>query len=243
MRQWQPDGPEFDADEVYRDIDWDGPGGRLALGMVVGLDGGVTIDGRAGDVGGDADKAAFRALRDAADVIMVGAGTARAEGYGPVVRRPDATARRSARSQAPVARLVVVTRSLTLSADDRMFGDVDNPPLIVTSRSAPEEQARQLRAAGATVWQLGEDEVDLVAMRDGLVSEGMTRILCEGGPSLNTTLLQAGLVDELFVTVAPVITGSPRHLIGPGLAQPVPMRLLGAIHAGSELLLRYAVDR
>lgn len=243
MRQWLPDERDLDPDELYGDLRWADREPAVALGMVVGLDGGVTIAGTSGALGDEGDRAAFRALRDAADVILVGAGTVRAEGYGPPQRRPDVGVRRIAQGRSPVPRLAIVTGSLDFDLDDRIFGDPDNPPLLVTSASAPVDRVYKLDAGGAHVLQVGDDAVDLRAALAHFAGLGLTNVLCEGGPGLNTTLLDLGLVDEVFVTLAPTITGADRHLVNDDLDLPVDLELLGVVRAGSELLLRYRCDR
>ncbi|MFT5223593.1 MAG: riboflavin-specific deaminase-like protein [Glaciecola sp.] len=243
MRQWMPEARHLEDEEIYLDVKWaEHATPRLALNMVVGLDGGVTLDGRSGPVGGEADRAAFAALRDAADVILVGAGTARAENYGPPVRGVRAAARRIERGQLAVPTLAIVTASVDLLPTHRVFADPGHLPLIVTSAAAPEARVASLRSLGVEVLVSGEQEVDLVGAIKDLGTRGL-HLLCEGGPRLNTALFDAGLVDEVFVTLAPLLTGSEKHLVTSALRDRVDLTLMGVIEAGSELLLRYQVAR
>lgn len=240
MRQWIPHPEDIEPDEVHRDVSW-GDGPAVALGMVVGIDGGVTIGGVSGPLGGEADRAAFRALRDAADVILVGSGTVKAENYGPPVARPEAAARRTKAGRAPVATIAVVTSTLSVPPEHRLFENPDHLPIVVTCASAPDAARAALEAKGVDVIVAGEEEVDLAAAVERLGSLGTGQILCEGGPELNRSLLRAGLVDQVFVTLAPVVTGSRRHLVADGLDKAVDLELVGVIQSGSELLLRYRV--
>lgn len=236
---------DLDDGEVHRDVQWGDPNGRgLAIGMVVGLDGGVSINGRSGALGGPGDAAAFRALRAAADVVLVGAGTARAENYGPVVRRDEAAGRRLARGQSDVAQLAVVSSSLELDVDGRLFEDASRPPIIITHEDADAGRVSRLEAAGAQIVRSGEQSVRLDLALQALADRGLRRVLCEGGPALNAALLSADLVDDLFVTLAPVVTGSAHHLVpSASLSAPVGLELVGVIGAGAELLLHHRVAR
>ncbi len=134
----------------------------VLVNMIASLDGAITIDDRSGGLGGPADKVMFSALRGVSDVILVGAGTVRAEGYGPA-RPSDATrAARRARGQGDVPRIAIVTRSLDLDTATTLFTESDLPPIVITCGSA--DAAR--RAALAEVAELivvGEEAVDLPA--------------------------------------------------------------------------------
>lgn len=243
MQQWYPGRGEHDLADVYADLP---PAGRdrwVAINMVTSLDGAVAVGGVSGPLGADGDRAGFRALRAAADVVLVGAGTARAEQYGPP--RPSAQARagRRARGQAPVATVAVVSRSLDLTGADRLL-DADSGVVVVTTDEASADRGDVLRRRGVRVLPAGSGEVDLAAALDALAGDGLGRVLCEGGPRLNHDLLLAGLVDEVFVTVAPLLVGG--H--GPGIVHgnlpaPLGLELAEARHHEGELLLRYRVRR
>lgn len=244
MRQWLPEPRDVDVRREYAAASWappDRPG--IALDMVVGIDGGVTIDGRSGPIGGDADWQAFLGLRDAADVILVGAGTVRNEDYGPPVRRDEVARDRAAQGRSEVAAMAIATRTLALEPTMRVFSDASRPPVVLAPHSAPTEPERRLRDHGVEVRRFGDVELDLVAARDWFAEQGWREVLCEGGPTLNAALFRVGLVDELFVSVAPKVTGSPRHLVDPDVTGVVDLDLVGAVHADGELLLRYRVER
>ena len=243
MRQWQPNRGEQPLDTVYADLPVAAGTRWVGLNMVSSLDGAVTVDGVSGPLGGEGDRAGFRALRGAADVILVGAGTARAEQYGPPRPSPEVRAARAGRGQAEVPAVAVVSRSLDLTGADRLLAS-DADVVVVTTDDAPAERVEALQARGVLVVATGPGEVDLPAGLDALAEQGWTRVLCEGGPRLNRDLLDAELVDEVFVTVAPTLVGGD----GPGIvhgALPAPVSLdlvEGRVH-GAELLLRYAVRR
>lgn len=243
MHQWHPHQQDEALDAVYADLP---PAERdrwVAVNMVSSVDGVVAVDGVSGSLGGEGDLAGFRALRAAADVILVGAGTARAEQYGPPQVQAAARAARVARGQTERPAVAVVSRSLDLEGAERLL-DGDARVLVVTAGAADRGRRDELAARGVTVVEVGDVDVDLAGALDALAARGMGRVLCEGGPSLTHDLLVSGLVDELFVTVAPTVVGGDGPRIA-GAALPTPIGLSlreGRLHDG-ELLLRYAVAR
>jgi riboflavin biosynthesis pyrimidine reductase len=236
------DVPTFEVEATYAGLTLPAgsPRPHVALGMVSSVDGGAALAGVTAELGGEADHHAFRALRGAADVILVGAGTVRDEGYGPPrgtqARRDD----RVARGLAPVPRLAIVTGRVDLDPDLRVFSEPTHRPLVVTHDAAPADALARV-ASVADVVQVGADVVDLEAALLALASLGLRRVLCEGGPRLNDALLRADLVDELFLTIAPTLLGgaAPRILHGDGEASSYPLTLVGLLEHEGELLLRY----
>jgi riboflavin biosynthesis pyrimidine reductase len=177
--------------------------------MVQSLDGAGTVDGRAGGLSGEADEQVFALLRAIADVILVGAGTARAEGYEPV--RPESEGLRWAwlrDGRTPSAPIAVVTRALDLDLASPLLAG--SPPhartIVITTQAAPPER-RAAVARTAEVIVAGEASVDLKAALDALASRGHQRILTEGGPRLLAQLAGAGLLDELCLTLSPRLAG------------------------------------
>ena len=247
MRRLIPPHPDpstpRDLDELYLDLTFpDLPPDRphVYLGMVASVDGGATVDDRSGALGGDADRVAFRRLREWSDAVLVGAGTVRAEDYGPPRLSDDARARRRARGQAELPRLVIVTRSANLDPEARVFDDRDRRPLLLTVEDADEEALGPLRDV-ADVLAAGHGSVDLAEGLRRLRDDGVEHLLCEGGPSLNAQLASERLVDDLFLTVAPQVVGDPSRRIVEGDVVDAPLELtLTELHEHEgELLLRY----
>lgn len=194
-------------------------GGRwwLRANMVASLDGSATgSDGRSGTLATPPDRPVFHHLRDLSDAIVVGAGTARAEDYGPPIVSDDVRARREAAGQSSRPLMIVVTRSLALEPDARLFSGPDRVT-IVTSRAADWNRVERLGEV-ADVVRTGEDEVDLPEMLGLLADQGIRRLLCEGGPALLSDMLVAGVLDELCLTVVPVLTGGQGRRITDGSA-------------------------
>jgi riboflavin biosynthesis pyrimidine reductase len=224
MRQLLPTFVDpVDPMAVYADLPAaDGrPGVRL--NMIASVDGATAVDGVAGGLANKADKDLFHLMRSLADVVMVAAGTVRAEGYGP--------------SKVPIA---VVTRSCNLDWRSRFFTDQDARPVVVTVASAPAE-ARARAAEVADVLLAGERDVDLAKAVDALGERGWQKVLCEGGPTLNGQLAAAGLLDELCMTLSPRLVGggAKRLLHGPVLPEPRALRLASACEEDGFLFLRY----
>lgn len=250
MRRLVPDHTELELDALYADLVLPTPaeGDRpwVALGMVASADGAVTLDGRSGGLGGDADRRAFGQLRAASDVILVGAGTVRAEDYGPPRAPADRVAARRTAGLDPAPQLVVVSGSAALDPAARLFrAERDEgvpPPVVIVSAAAPRDRVAALREVAEVVVQDGRD-VDLgeVLAWCGERSDG--RVLAEGGPTLNGALLAAGLVDEVFLTLAPQLVGGAagRIVTGPALGS-LPLRLCELHEHGGELLLRYRLE-
>ncbi len=222
------------------------PGDRpwVLVNMIASLDGAITVEGRSGGLGAPADKAMFAALRGIGDVILVGAGTVRAEDYGPA--RPSAATRaaRAARGQAEVPRIAVVTRSLELDPDSRFFTEAVVPPLVITCESSPAKRRRALEAH-AEVVVAGVATVDLAVALRRLGALGAGVVTCEGGPRLNGELIAADLVDEWDLSIAALLVGedSDRAAVGPRPPVPLPMQLDRLVEGDGLLLGRWLRTR
>jgi riboflavin biosynthesis pyrimidine reductase len=185
-----------------------GPGAAdrpwVRANMVASADGAAALDGRSGGLGGPADRMVFNILRSICDVILVGAGTARAERYKPVRESQVWAELRAGRS--PLPPIAIVTRSLDLSDCQPLLSALpaDARTLVITTAEAagraPAGWAREVRTVVA-----GETHVDIGQAVAGLVSLGFREILTEGGPHLLGHLTRAGLLDELCLTTSPVI--------------------------------------
>ncbi len=179
----------------------------VRVNMISTLDGATSFGGRSGPLGGPGDKLLFSVLRSLADVVMVGAGTARAEHYGPVKLPAEVQRMREARGQPPVPPIAVVTRSLNINWESSLFRGGEPRPIVITPDTAGAEAAA---AAGprAEVVMAGAGGVDLRAALAALAQRGMHHVLCEGGPQLNHSLAVAELVDDLCLTLSPKLAGS-----------------------------------
>ncbi|MEJ8277879.1 dihydrofolate reductase family protein [Pseudonocardia spirodelae] len=219
------------------------PRPRVTAIMVGSADGAVTAGG-AGSAGlsTPADRELFRRLRRAADVVLVGAGTARDEDYRGVRPRPPGPDGRPPGPPPPVA---VVTGSADLDPGARLFTDTLTPPVVLTTAAAPRHRRDALAAAGADVVLL--PGLGPAAVLAALGGRGHTSVLCEGGPTLLGALVAADAVDELRLTVVPVLVGGPAGRIATGPApapDPRALRLAGHEAApDGTLLLHYVRAR
>lgn len=239
MRRLLPTAMAVDLADAYADLD--PPSRWVALGMVGSLDGAVAVDGTSGALGGDGDRAAFRALRSLADVVLVGLGTARAESYRPTWEARHVAARAS-RGQPPLPRLALVTGSGRVPSDLRALDDPARPPLVITTSEGAAVAAPRVgdRAEVVAVAATGDGRVDAAAAVAALADRGLGRVVCEGGPTLNNAMLAAGVVDELFVTIAPTLVGGGTGIVGPALVDGPHDLLLQELRVhGSELVCRY----
>jgi riboflavin biosynthesis pyrimidine reductase len=217
-----------------------GPQPCLRAGFVVGVDGSVAVDGRSAGLRTASDARAFHALRAVCDAVVVGAGTARTERYGPVVLRPEGLAWRRANDRDCDVPLVVVSRTLSLDPAARLF--TGPRPLVVTCAAAPAERRRAVTEV-ADVLVCGDDDVDLAAAVDVLRARGLVHLLCEGGPALLADLLARQLVDELCFTVSPMLAGGAQ-VLQQQLAEPVTLDLRSVVDGGDgALLCRWRVVR
>lgn len=215
---------------------------HVRANFVASVDGAVTADGVSAGLSPPADQRVFEALRDLADAVLVGAGTVRIEGYHPSRPSPDRQAARVARGLASAPTFVVVSSRLDLNPADALFTAPDARTAVVTHAAAPADR----RAALAEVCEVivaGERVVDPQAALGALAERGMGRVLCEGGPHLLATLLAAGTLDELCLTLSPLATGpgAARIVDGRHGIDPTPLDLLGLLEEDGTLFLRYGV--
>ena len=179
----------------------------LRINFVASIDGAIAVDGSSGGLGTPADKSVFGLLRQLADVVVVGAGTARAENYGGVRTSAAARDRRITGGLAPVPPVAVVSARAMIDPDSRLFTDTAVPPVVVTSDDADPVRVRRLTEAGADVVVAGERTVTSAGLVGFLAERGFTRVLCEGGPGLVGQLIADDVVDELCLTTSPLLVG------------------------------------
>lgn len=235
-----------DVLSLYRDAARPAPPDRpwVLANFVAGLDGSIALDGRVGSLTSAADQVVFGLLRELADVVMVGAGTVRAERYGPVSIDDAARERRAERGQEPVPPVAVVTRSLQLDLSGRLFRHPDCRPIIITVERT-DDGARRRVGEVADVLVAGETVVEPARALAALAERGMRLVTCEGGPSLITMLLGAGMLDELCLTVTPLVGGDPVRLVSDEPRLPLTRFDLASVVSGGrdELFLRYLSPR
>ena len=240
MRRLLPaPSPDLDDDalvEAYRL-----PAGRsLRVDFVASLDGAITVEGRSAGLGSPGDKRVFRVLRALADAVLVGHGTAAAEGYRPVAADSAVGRLRAALGRPVSAPVVAVSRRASLAPGDRLAAA---PTVLVTCAAADPDRRAALAEAGVDVLVCGEDDVDLPLALDRLADRGLEQLVCEGGPALLTSALAAGVVDELDLTIAPALVGGGSRLVTDALPGVVRPRLLQVLEEDGVLFTRYAIDR
>ncbi|PXY28209.1 pyrimidine reductase family protein [Prauserella muralis] len=213
--------------------------------FVSSADGAVTVADRSEGLSHPADKRIFALGRDLADVILVGAGTVKAEKYRGAKPGEVRIERRRRHGLAEVPTIAVVSGRCTISADDPIVTDTVVPPVIVTTSSADPARRAALADAGADVLVAGEHGVDLPLALRLLGERGLLRVNCEGGPHLFASLVADDLVDQLCLTLAPLLAGAGADRIVAGRAAPVPrtMRLASLLHEDGFTMFRYRRDR
>ncbi len=213
----------------------------MALNMVSTADGKAAVQGRTVAISSKTDRAVFHNLRTQADAVMAGAGTVRSERYGPLLKTDELRAKRVREGLAPDPLAVIVSGRLDLPVDMPLLQDPSSRVVVLTHShgelSGHRAQVEYLRADA--------DPFDLRPLMRRLREDyGVRSILCEGGPTLNASLLPYGLVDELFLTISPMIAGGADALTivaGVPLPELIELERLWAMEAGSELYLRYRI--
>jgi riboflavin biosynthesis pyrimidine reductase len=219
------------------------PAGRpwLRANFVTSLDGADTVDSYSRGLSSPADQLVLRTLRMQCDALMVGAGTLRHERYGPLRLSERRRRWRREHGLAEHPTLVVVSGRGLLTRSNPALALAPVRPTVIT-RGAAAVDRRKAIASVADVITAGREEVDLAEALALLHGRGLRQILCEGGAQLLGTLIAGNLVDELCLSVAPLLTGGgPAGRIARGPRSPVrEMRLRHALLADGYLLLRYA---
>ncbi len=190
----------------------------LYTNMIASADGAAAIDGLSGALGGDADRTVFRGLRAAADVILVGATTVRAENYRPPPASEAIKGQRIQRGQTERPMVAVVTNSINLDLEMDLFSDTSFVPIIITSSEAHTAHAHRVETFGARAHFVlaGEARVDLSLALEKLFELGHQTVLSEGGPSINGQLVEQDLIDEWNLSISPQLAagGATRAAVG-----------------------------
>ena len=242
IRRLLPPGPEQATDQDL--LDWYGElprsGPWVRFNFVASLDGAATYEGRSGTLGDEVDQRVFLLLRRLADVLVVGAGTIRAEGYGGELLSAESQAWRTARGLSPHPPVAVVSASLNLDPDSEFFTAAPVRPIVLTSAASPATRRRALEPV-ADVVDAGTARVEPALMVQALAARGYRQLHSEGGPTLFGSFQAAGLVDELCLTLSPLLAGG----IGKRISDHVPgqslqrLELRQVLESDSMLLLRY----
>ncbi|MBW0018388.1 MAG: pyrimidine reductase family protein [Mycobacterium sp.] len=213
---------EIEDAELPRLYDYpeDLDGSYVRANFIASLDGGATADGKTGALGGPGDRFVFHLLRELADVVVVGAGTVRIEGYSGAKLDVARRQQRQARGQPEVPQLAVVTKTGRLDRDMPIFTRTEVPPLVLTCTEAADKTSHQLTGLADVVDCSGDDpaNVDEAALLANLRARGLRRVLTEGGPMLLGSFIERDMLDDLCLTIAPYVVGglARRIVTGPG---------------------------
>jgi riboflavin biosynthesis pyrimidine reductase len=209
--------------------------------MVAGLDGTASVDGRVGSLSTAPDQELFRRMRQIADIVLVGAETVRREGYGSVRLDDEAQAQRRRQGRSPTPPVAVVSRSLVFDWSAKVFADAPKGArthVITCAAADPERRAEAEEVAEVIV--AGDDRVEPAAAMRALAERGHRVVLCEGGPNWLGELVAADRLDELCLSIAPLMGGDPLPVSvtppGAGLAE---FELMGAMAEDHTIFLRY----
>ena len=210
----------------------------LGINMVSSLDGKATLDWRTKGLSTEVDRRLFHHLRTQADAVMVGAGTAREERYGRMTKNDELRQKRQNEGFVPDALAVVVSGRLDLPPDLPLLNEPEQTVVIATGSDAsiPGVEGRVEYA------RVGDDLPRLMSYLHE--EHGVRSVLCEGGPTLNSFLFAAGLVDELFLTMNPKLIGGAAALTivaGRELVDPVELELVSVAEAEGELYTRWCM--
>jgi riboflavin biosynthesis pyrimidine reductase len=211
----------------------------LRVNFVSSVDGAATHDGLSGGLGGEADKRVFDVLRRLCDVVLVGAGTVRSEGYGAMRLDEPAVRWRVAEGLPPHPVFAIVSGGLDLDPASNIFTKAPVRPIIVTTGRSPQPR-RDALSAVADVLVCGDDSLDTTAMVAALSDRGLAQVHCEGGPSLFGSLLAADAVDELCLTLSPRLeAGDARRIASGDLPEPRGLSLARVLRSEATLMLGY----
>ena len=211
----------------------------VRVNFVASIDGAATDHGLSGGLSSPADKRVFDLLRRLSDVILVGAGTVRAEGYGAMQLDPALVELRRANGLADQPVFAIVSGALRLDSESAVFTHAPVRAIVVTVEASSQAKQEALSRV-ADVVVCGKNELDVGAMLDAFGQRGLRQVLCEGGPTLFGTLLEADRVDELCLTISPLIEGGDARRIVLGTSEKARHMMLHHVLVSSgTLMLRY----
>lgn len=214
----------------------------LVVNYVSSADGAVEVDGRARRLSNPPDRQVLQLGSDLADVLLVGATTAMVEDFRGVHPDEATLQRRRRHGLRDVPPTAVVTTGQSLPADAPVITQASAPTLVITCATAPVTKQKAWEDAGAELLVTGDDTVDLSAAIRELADRGLTRIDCEGGPHLFGALLAADLVDELRLTISPLlISGTAARIATGSPLEPIDLELASVLAQDGVMLLRYLI--
>lgn len=186
--------------------------------MIASLDGGATDDGKAGGLAGAGDRALFARMREQSDVILVGASTVRIENYSGAQMSLAQRQERQRRGQAEVPPIAIVTHGADFEHDAKIFTRTEVPPLILTSHEAADDARGRFGSVADVIDASGAngDRVDLAVVLKTFAERRLLRVLSEGGPGMISLLIEHGALDELCVSIAPILVGGQARRIATG---------------------------
>jgi riboflavin biosynthesis pyrimidine reductase len=211
----------------------------VRVNFVASIDGAATDHGLSGGLSGHADKRVFDLLRRLSDVILVGAGTVRAEGYGAMRLDPASVQLRRANGLTDHPVFAIVSGTLGLDPESPVFTDAPVKAIVVTI-GASSHMKKEAFSRVADVLVCGEKALDVNVMLDAFAKRGLQQVLCEGGPTLFGTLLGADRVDELCLTISPLLeAGGARRIVAGAPEKARRMTLHHVLISDGSLMLRY----
>jgi riboflavin-specific deaminase-like protein len=244
FNQLFPDHAPFEVEQRLAELDL---GSRatdrpyVVANFVSSADGRATFAGRSGQLGDDGDRAMFHGLREQVDAVMVGTGTLRAESYGRVLGKAERRERRVEQGLSAEPLACIVTRSGSVPTGIPLFQEPEARIVVFTAAEFDADGC----GAEVDVIEIDPGELTMKAVVGRLRADyGIASLLCEGGPSIFAALLREGVVDELFLTHAPKLTGGgdgPTITSGPELPEPQALELIWALERNNSLFLRYAI--
>jgi riboflavin-specific deaminase-like protein len=248
LRSLFPEQELLPAEKAYASLELDALAREerpyVIANMVATADGRGALSGSTRAISSEADRVVFHNLREQVDAVMVGTGTIAIERYGPLVREPERRRRRTDRGLEALPLAVTASRSLELPIEAPLFGDPESRIVVLTgsSKDAPTSDA------SVTVERVpvdGGPDIDLArGMQLLREAYGVRSLLLEGGPTLLSAMLEAGVVDELFLTFAPVLAGGgsePSIIEGSPLPAPVALRLVSVLEDEGFLFVQYRI--
>ncbi len=245
FRQLLPEPERVEVQDALDSLTIPEPGSGdrpyVLVNFIASADGRSAFQGRSGGLGDEGDRAMFHGLRERADAVLVGTRTVATEGYGRILKRPERRERRVAAGRAPEPLTCLVSRSGQIPVEAPLFGEPEARIVIFCSSEPPLDGVQ----AQVDVIVLDQGALTLTTALRRLHSDyGIELLLCEGGPMMFGSLLEENLVDELFLTIAPKLTGgsaSAAITSGAELPELRELALVWVLERDASLYLRYRV--